>query len=822
MNLAPVRLLGRARQHGLLQGVCAFAFMLHCTGPAHAQETYASSLFGGPGIIDRPSARMAPDGELGFGASFFKNTQRYSLNFQALSWLSASFRYSGLKQFDPQFPVYYDRSFALKARLWDETDIFPAVAIGINDLVGTGVYTGEYLVASKAIGPVDVTAGIGWGRLATANTVRNPLTLLSKSFESRTDTTSGVGQFTLGQYFRGKDIGLFGGINWRTPIEGLTLKAEYSSDAYVAETLAGNLAPSSQVNFGASYEIFEKATIALSWLYGRTLALNLAFAIDPTKDNYPARLQPEMVPTRLRTPQERLATTRRARQAQTNARQTNPVDAIWGTIPQVTNISVDGRTLQIQVQDGRNISCNGIAGTLSRELEDIDALVVNDAAGRRVCSSGLQTATNLFELGNPGASTTDAVTANPSAPMLIDGRAMGAGLAARIRAELLKQNIMLEAFTLEGVQAWIYYSNNTYFHEVEAVERIARTLMALTPPQTEQFHIVNISAGVPSMRFDVLRGTLERNVEQTGEFDLLREGDMQLSPPTLGSPFLSQGRINRFPRFSWSLFPQFRQQLFDPSNPFAMQFLAAAEATLQITPQLLITGQIEASLFDNFNVGRLSDSVLPHVRTDFVRYFADGKNGVDNLQAQYMFRLAPNVFGRARFGYLESMFGGFGGELLWRPNGQRWALGADFYRLRQRNFDRLLGFQNYEVNTGHVSLYYQSPWYNLNFVVRAGQYLAGDRGLTFEMSRRFSTGVEVGAFVTKTNVSAARFGEGSFDKGIFFRLPLNWSLPIATQRELSMALRPVQRDGGQRLSGDATLYEETRRSSYPEIMESRN
>ena len=29
--------------------------------------------------------------------------------------------------------------------------------------------------------------------------------------------------------------------------------------------------------------------------------------------------------------------------------------------------------------------------------------------------------------------------------------------------------------------------------------------------------------------------------------------------------------------------------------------------------------------------------------------------------------------------------------LLWRPQGQRWAIGGDIYRLRQRAFDRLLG-----------------------------------------------------------------------------------------------------------------------------------
>ena len=120
------------------------------------------------------------------------------------------------------------------------------------------------------------------------------------------------------------------------------------------------------------------------------------------------------------------------------------------------------------------------------------------------------------------------------------------------------------------------------------------------------------------------------------------------------------------------------------------------------------------------------------------------------------------------------------------------------------------GLQHYHVTTGHVSLYYDSPWYDLNFQLRAGQYLAGDRGVTFQVTRRFSTGVEIGAFMTKTNVSAAQFGEGSFDKGIIIRIPLGWVAPLETQSQIAMDLRPVQRDGGQTLGGDATLYEETR------------
>ena len=53
-----------------------------------------------------------------------------------------------------------------------------------------------------------------------------------------------------------------------------------------------------------------------------------------------------------------------------------------------------------------------------------------------------------------------------------------------------------------------------------------------------------------------------------------------------------------------------------------------------------------------------------------------------------------------------------------------------------------------------------------------GEYLAGDEGVTFELSRSFLNGTKFGAFASFTDVSSEQFGEGAFDKGIFFSIPV--------------------------------------------------
>jgi hypothetical protein len=94
-------------------------------------------------------------------------------------------------------------------------------------------------------------------------------------------------------------------------------------------------------------------------------------------------------------------------------------------------------------------------------------------------------------------------------------------------------------------------------------------------------------------------------------------------------------------------------------------------------------------------------------------------------------------------------------------------------------------------------------------VARAGRYLAGDWGGTVEIGRRFRSGIEVGGFATLTDVPFKAFGEGSFDRGIYVRLPLDL-FGIETRTVTPLTIRGVTRDGGARLAVDNPLWEVTR------------
>ena len=141
--------------------------VLPCLSVCIAVPSLASD-FGTTGLIDIPTARMTSDGTLTTTAAIQSRTNSYAITYQALPWLEGTFRYTGDNDF-----FYWDRNYEAKIRLWEEQRYAPQVAVGIRDLVGTGVWGSEYVVASKQVGNFDFTLGMGWGRLAGKGDFKN-------------------------------------------------------------------------------------------------------------------------------------------------------------------------------------------------------------------------------------------------------------------------------------------------------------------------------------------------------------------------------------------------------------------------------------------------------------------------------------------------------------------------------------------------------------------------------------------------------------------------------------------------------------------------
>jgi hypothetical protein len=165
---------------------------------------------GQSGYINMPNAIVEPDGTFSVGYSGDTPYGTLWASTTLLPFLQFTGRYiaiSGTPQFEnisanpywSGYGRYKDKVADAKIQLLTETAWRPAVAVGAKDLLGTGLFKGRYVVATKSFGRLrNVEASVGFGK-------------------DRPD-------------------GAFGGLRWYSPsVPGLAVSAEYDATNYQEE-----------------------------------------------------------------------------------------------------------------------------------------------------------------------------------------------------------------------------------------------------------------------------------------------------------------------------------------------------------------------------------------------------------------------------------------------------------------------------------------------------------------------------------------------------------------------------------------------------------
>ena len=163
------------------------------------------------------------------------------------------------------------------------------------------------------------------------------------------------------------------------------------------------------------------------------------------------------------------------------------------------------------------------------------------------------------------------------------------------------------------------------------------------------------------------------------------------------------------------------------------------------------------------------------VRSDLKKYLNNFDSGIvlGRLELNAFKSFKNKHFLRFSAGIFEEMFGGVGLDYQYYPQGSFVSLGVETYFVKKRDYSLDFNFLNYKNTLSRVNVQAIEPRTKVKFKLSYGEYLAGDEGYTFDISRRFDNGVELGGFITRTNVTYEQFGEGSFDKGIKIKIPFS-------------------------------------------------
>ncbi len=664
---------------------------------AHADDAPTQSDFGGTGLWQTPSARMAEDGELALTASHVHPYDRYNISLQPMPWLEAIFRYTAVSNrlygahALSGTQSYKDKSIDLKIRLWAESRYLPDLSIGARDVGGTGLFSGEYAVMNKRFGPIDASLGMGWGYVGGRGDIKNPLSVFGDNFNYRpapVGTVNNAGKFGINHYLHGPTA-LFGGISYQTPWHWLVLKAEYDGNDYQHEPLKNNLPQNSPINVGAVFRPTRYLDLSLAYergntvMFGFTLHTNLAEGTGPTKSLDP---------------------------------------------PPATRVTTK------PTQDPEQVDWANVA----RELRK---------------NAGIQ----------------------------------------------------VSSITRRGREVVVSGEQEQYFYSAKAVGRTARILDNQLGPGIDWFTVVSQLEGLTTAETSVNRQRFNELLDHEIDLTDFRRSAEQNAPTPRSEEVLYSAPLKRVDQ-SFALV--YSQSLGGPDNFLLYQISAVYNLDYHFTPNFWWSGLANVTLFDNYDKFKYdAPSELPRVRTDVRKYITSSTITMPVFQLTGSHQLGNDLYGLAYAGMLESMFGGAGGEVLYRPFGERWAIGTDINWVKQRGYDQDFSFRGYHVVTGHVTGYLDLGGdHDITVALSAGRFLAGDWGATLDVSREFRNGVRMGAYATKTNISAQQFGEGSFDKGIYVSIPFDLLLPRSTTSRSGFVWDPLIRDGGARLAKRYTLY----------------
>lgn len=649
---------------------------------------------GGVGLLQTPTARMAKEGSFTFNYNDIDQYRFWSASLQLFPWMESTVRYTDVRTrlYSPfeDFSgnqTLKDKGIDVKFRLLQESFYLPDVSLGFMDIGGTGFFSSEFMTLSKGFGPVDIHLGFGTGYLGAGGNISNPFCELKDSFCDRPSGFTGRGgKVDYNEFFKGPSS-LFGGIEYRTPIEGLTLKLEYEGNDYVNDR-SGQLDQDSKWNVGAVYK-YNNWDLNLSYQRGNTIGFGVSYnfnmhTVRQVKFDRPPR------PIENATPAESMETLNRDRLYADLANEGSFL--INATHQQDDEITFYGN--QLGYRD-------------------------HDEATERV---------------------------------------------GRILASELPESI------------------STY----KIVESVSHTPMLETEIDAEEFKIA------------VRNDRLETDVKSTYKRqDPSEETINNYDPKKLSGPLFG---VEAF----WI------QTFGNPEDFYLYQGGVFVNGGWVFNPNFSVRGGVKVTLVENFNKFNFlvdgEQSTLPRVRTQVREYVTRSNVTLENAYVHWFDRIGKDLYAQAYGGYLETMFGGVGTEVLYRPVDSSLAFGIDLNYVQQRDFDSETAFFDYKAFTGHASVYWQPEFLpDMQLTVSAGQFLAKDKGVNIDFAKRFDSGIIVGAYAAFTNVSAEEYGEGSFTKGFYISIPFDLFSFTPAKGRGRLPWIPIGRDGGQMLQRPVKL-----------------
>ncbi|MFH1146261.1 MAG: YjbH domain-containing protein [Pseudomonadota bacterium] len=262
-------------------------------------------------------------------------------------------------------------------------------------------------------------------------------------------------------------------------------------------------------------------------------------------------------------------------------------------------------------------------------------------------------------------------------------------------------------------------------------------------------------------------------------------------------------------RFDYQLKPSIETFLNDPSGFFRYRLGISASGTCRPWSGASFVAGLAA--YPVNNVRTTNDPLSVPVRSDIVDYKKEHL-ALDKLLFDQIERITPRVFGRFSAGLLEIQYAGFDGELAAPVLDGRVMLGLSGSAVKKRAPARPFGLKDDDskdiYTTAFLNTRINLPEYDMALDLKAGRFLAGDKGVRITVSK-FVRGVVLYAWysVTDTSIFRDEFNRHYHDKGFGVVIPLRLFEGKDTRTTVNYALSPWTRDVAQDIVHHNPLFD---------------
>ena len=371
-----------------------------------------------------------------------------------------------------------------------------------------------------------------------------------------------------------------------------------------------------------------------------------------------------------------------------------------------------------------------------------------------------------------------------------------------LRDALQHIDISVHGIVQDGPRLQIVLSQTAYPYWPDAINQAHQALLDVLPDGIFNIDYVIKLDGHPVYR-------VSRDVIRDPE---LAKFVTQMSPRALTQPMLDrftqhdqQDQVNShwqatLPDFSVGIV---HQGWLNSQNKMSQLVQARIDLDWEFAPGWSITQQTQFDLaerwefsdayFPNQQLQVLSPKIAGLVNNDvhlsqlMMRYNATQITSLYDQQVQYDYQLFA--------GMIDNQWAGFGGNLLYQPWQSRVSLGVSLAQLTARDPDSWLGLADGIDSSAYTdnatvalaSVYWASPFYNLDVALHAGRFVHQDTGAKLQIRRTFDNGWQFGIWAARTKYhsnSLAMNNDNSItetQQGLYLSIPLDNIFSRATR-----------------------------------------